>query len=421
MNAEAAHAGAVWAIATRPDNLGFATGGADKVVRFWEFSSTNGDNSITAAVTKQLQMSQDILSVKYNYGKSGEKVLVAVGLLDATVKLFFEDSLKFYLTLYGHKLPVMSIDISYDNLLLVSGSADKTIKIWGLDFGDCHRSLIGHTDSVTCIKFQPLTHYFFSTGKDGLVKYWDADRFEQVLSLPGHRGPAWSLDFANDTSYFVTSGQDRTLRIWEKTDDLVFVEEEKERALEAMADRAAVEENRDKTSLSKDVNAAVSDLSAANLKNVQGGEIIMMALDAVEAEMIGMADWEAEKAKNNKVAAYAANPIMLGMHPYTYMAKQLTRIAQPDLENALIVLPFDYVIRLTRMLVILSRRGYDLEMCCRAVLHLIRVHFPRISNTGTLITEMMMLKKIIDESVDTYRHMIGVNLTGLRALLQDED
>lgn len=55
------------------------------------------------------------------------------------MKIFFDDTLKFFLSLYGHKLPVLCLDISYDGNLLISGSADKTVKIWGLDFGDCHR------------------------------------------------------------------------------------------------------------------------------------------------------------------------------------------------------------------------------------------------------------------------------------------
>lgn len=102
--------------------------------------------------------------------------MVAVGLLDSTVRVYYDDSLRFALSLYGHKLPVMSLDISYDCTLLISGSADKTVKIWGLDFGDCHRSLLAHEDSVTSVRFQPGTHYFFSAGKDGNIKYWDADR-----------------------------------------------------------------------------------------------------------------------------------------------------------------------------------------------------------------------------------------------------
>jgi U3 small nucleolar RNA-associated protein 12 len=91
------------------------------------------------SLVRQLQMTHDALCVRYSPTKSQDKLLLAVGLLDCTVKVFYDDSLKFFLSLYGHKLPVMCVDISSDCSLLISGSADKTVKIWGLDFGDCHR------------------------------------------------------------------------------------------------------------------------------------------------------------------------------------------------------------------------------------------------------------------------------------------
>ena len=43
-----------------------------------------------------------------DYGSHDGKY-IAVALLDSTVKVFFEDSLKFSLSLYGHKLPVSCI------------------------------------------------------------------------------------------------------------------------------------------------------------------------------------------------------------------------------------------------------------------------------------------------------------------------
>ncbi len=134
-------------------------------------------NGLGAILNRHLVMSHDVLCLSYSPNKSEDRLLVAIGLLDNTVKLFYDDSLKFFLSLYGHKLPVLCLDISYDCNIIVSGSADKTIKIWGLDFGDCHRSLIAHEDSVTSVRFQPNTHYFFSAGKDGTIKYWDADRY----------------------------------------------------------------------------------------------------------------------------------------------------------------------------------------------------------------------------------------------------
>ena len=94
--------------------------------------------------------------------------------------------------------------------------------------------------SVTNLKFQPDTHYFFSASKDGVIKYWDADRFEQVLLLPGHSTGTsiWTIAISFDGAFMVSAGQDRSLRLWERGEDLVFVEEEKERALEAQADVA---------------------------------------------------------------------------------------------------------------------------------------------------------------------------------------
>jgi U3 small nucleolar RNA-associated protein 12 len=173
---------AIWAVAMKPDGSGFCTGGADKFVKFWNFEgddeteNQNQGDKVRVELDKQLKMESDVLCLCYNHQKSSDKLLVAIGLLDNTVKLFFEDSMKFFLSLYGHKLPVLAVDISNDGKLLVSGSADKTIKVWGLDFGDCHRSLVGHTDSITSIRFQLDTHYFFTGSKDGCLKYWDADR-----------------------------------------------------------------------------------------------------------------------------------------------------------------------------------------------------------------------------------------------------
>ena len=71
------------------------------------------------------------------------------------LQVFFTDSLKFFISLYGHKLPVLSMDISSDGALLASGSADKNIKIWGMDFGDCRKSLFAHGD-----RYSFSTNYF---------------------------------------------------------------------------------------------------------------------------------------------------------------------------------------------------------------------------------------------------------------------
>jgi U3 small nucleolar RNA-associated protein 12 len=215
-----AHAGAIWGIALLPDGSGFLSASADKSVKFWEWrlidvaddeaargaegaegaegaggaEGGGGDGSGTrrelgVAHVKTLQMAEDVLSVKV----TPDGKLLSVSLLDNTLKVFFADSLKFFLSLYGHRLPALCHDVSSDSQLLASGGADKNIRIWGLDFGDCHRSIFAHDDSVTAIAFVPKTHYMFSTGKDKSVKYWDADKFEPLLTLSGHHAAAWCV------------------------------------------------------------------------------------------------------------------------------------------------------------------------------------------------------------------------------------
>lgn len=53
-------------------------------------------------------MTDDVMCVRV----SPNGKLLAVALLDATVRIFFLDSFKFFLSLYGHKLPVLCMDIS---------------------------------------------------------------------------------------------------------------------------------------------------------------------------------------------------------------------------------------------------------------------------------------------------------------------
>lgn len=154
--------------------------------------------------TRTLKLEESVLCVRI----SPNNKFVAVSLLDSTVKIFFLDTFKvnikkrkifsiiiginliivfifqFFVSLYGHKLPVLCMDISSDSTLIATGSADRNIKIWGMDFGDCHKSIFAHDDSVNGLCFVPKTHYFFTCGKDGKVKEWDADNFQKIITLP---------------------------------------------------------------------------------------------------------------------------------------------------------------------------------------------------------------------------------------------
>ncbi len=148
---ENAHNGCIWSLDVRPDGSALATAGADGLVKLWDLDIECPDGALTH--TRTLKASEDVLSVRYSRTRSSSKRFIAVALLDHTVKVFHEDSLRFFLSLYGHSLPALSIDISDDGALLASGGADRTLKLWGLDFGDCHRSLIAH-EVCSCVNMR---------------------------------------------------------------------------------------------------------------------------------------------------------------------------------------------------------------------------------------------------------------------------
>jgi U3 small nucleolar RNA-associated protein 12 len=175
-------------------------------------------------------LADDVLALTYTADAS----LLCAALLDHTVQVYRSEGETFFLSLYGHRLPVLCCDATSDGALLITGSSDKNVKVWGLDFGDCHRSMFAHADAVMCVRAQPRTHYFFSGGKDGQIKYWDADSGELVLLLRAHAGAVWSMaassrrttDAADVPMFIVSGGADRSLRVWQRSDEPVFVDEQ---------------------------------------------------------------------------------------------------------------------------------------------------------------------------------------------------
>ncbi|KAH7680263.1 WD repeat-containing protein 3, partial [Aphelenchoides avenae] len=155
---------------------------------------------------------------------------IVFGLLDNTARVYYLDSLKFFVSLYGHSLPVTCVDVGPDNKLVVTGSADKSVKIWGLDFGDCHKSLFAHDDVVTCVKFNPGEEekLFWSAGKDGKVRQWDAVKFDRIQTLNGHSAEVRALTRTADGNTMISASHDKSIRLWELSDEIIVLQEQEE-------------------------------------------------------------------------------------------------------------------------------------------------------------------------------------------------
>lgn len=501
-----AHEGALWSLALRPDGKGLATGSADKAVKFWDFdlravnaaAATAGAGGAAAAKGKAaaggagagagaaaaapavlsqlslvhsrtLKLSDEVLCVRYSHHKDGTKLLLAVALLDATVKVFFDDTLKFALSLYGHKLPVMAMDISADNALLVTASADKNVKLWGLDFGDCHRSFFAHSDSVMAVSFIATTHLFVTAGKDRALKYWDGDHFEHILTLEGHKGEAWALAVSRDGGFIVSGSHDRSLRVWRRSEEQVFLDEERERAMDALlATRTGGGRDPDGEDLlpggAEEVGALGKDGVAATVGGGSGGggmdgdaPVVTAALPGVDAggagaeasaviahatgdtakgsdrllEALAIAVEETDKWNEfaeDVAAAKAAgdeeglasieapprNPLLMGLTPAAFILKTLRAIRPSDIDQVLLLLSFTDALRLLRYLLLLLRRRQGVELAARASLLILKVHHSQLSSTRSAQPLVMALRDALQGAVREARDVVGFNLAGLR-------
>jgi len=246
----------------------------------------------------------------------------------------------------------------------------------------------------------------------------DPLRFEQILDLPGHRSCLWDISITRDGGRILTAGQDRTIRVWQRTEDMVFVEEEKERYMESQVEASIAKE----AGLA-DAEGGGPSATLRSLESVKGGERLMECMDIVEAELKvleGIAKRTEGVAKGDTHAAAAArrvaNPVLLGMSPYKFLVHTLRQIKAPDMEQALLVLPFHYVNRLLAMLLQLAQRSLDLEQCARITVFLLRCHYAQISVTAELVPVLLDLKALLVTRLSEYRGLIGCNVAGLKIM-----
>ncbi|XP_072756737.1 WD repeat-containing protein 3 [Anoplolepis gracilipes] len=401
----AAHSKELWSVTLFPDLKGVASGGGDQTVKFWNFELIEDpDNQIKAKVlsvlhVRTLKLEESVLCVRI----SPNNRFVAVSLLDSTIKIFFLDTFKFFVSLYGHKLPALCMDISSDSTLIATGSADRNIKIWGLDFGDCHKSIFAHDDSITGLSFVPGTHYFFTSGKDGKIKQWDADIFRKIVTLQGHAGESWNCCVSPNGVFVASCGSDKVVRLYEKTNEPLVLEDEAEEEREQENELATGETT---TVLGKKQQALPS---RKTVNSEKAAELILECLEVSK-------QYEAELStavSNDKP------PLPLLMQAYNctstedFLLETFKRVRASELEETLLLLPYSAASDILQRLPKLLERDYHTELLSRLALCLVQAyHGPIVANQNLLPT-LEIIKKLAVERISTLRDTIGFNLHGM--------
>jgi U3 small nucleolar RNA-associated protein 12 len=424
-----AHDASIWSLQVHPNGKSCVTGGADKVAKFWDFDIIQEEIPGTGRSiprlklthTRSLKVNDDILSLCF----SPDSRLLAVSTLDNTVKIFFTDSLKLFLNLYGHKLPVVGMSISSDSKLIATSSADKNIRLWGLDFGDCHKALFGHSDTIMAVNFIPQppstadVHFLFSVSKDRTVKTWDGDKFEQVQKLSGHHGEIWAMAMSNTGEFFVTASHDKSIRIWSLTDDLIFLEEEREREMEELYDQTLT------TSLDADENFSDDNEDRAvaphkqTVESLTAGEKIMEALELGMDDLNLVQEWERQRATNPKVAPPQRDTLYLAMGNISaerHVLGTVTKIPAAQLQDALLVLPFSTLPALFTFIAIWVKNQWEIPVVCRILYFMLKTHQKQIVSSRELKNVLADIRRDLRATLGEIKDVIGYNVAALQRI-----
>ena len=236
------------------------------------------------------------------------------------------------------------------------------------------------------------------------------------MRLEAHAAEGWSLAVSRDGGFVVSGGHDRSLRLWERTDEPVFLDEERERELEAAFDAELDEGDPGRRDKPNDATVGIDEMAPdessalagrRTLESVKAAERLMEALEtALEEDKAIASRGDGEDGR--------ANPLMLGLSPQLYVLRALRMIKAPELEQALLVLPFHLVELLCNYLVQLLHSTFEVELCSRCAIFLVRIHQAQIVANRAMLEPLRALQRVLRTRLQQQLGLVGQNVAALR-------
>ncbi|GET87082.1 hypothetical protein, conserved [Leishmania tarentolae] len=453
------HVGGVKHAVRRPDGAGFVTLGADRRLLFWSIGlkedQKRAQSTGSGGMTKKTKPTgadreDDGDAVTAGAGGSGATLVqeqeieltevplcaafspdgrfFGVGLQNHNVQLFFADSMKPYLSLFGHKLPPTSLAFSTDGTLVASVGMDKSLRFWGTDFGDCHRAIHAHDDYITQVVFLEDTHYVFTVSMDGSVKQWDGDNWTMVQLFRQHQRGLWAVAVTANGTCVATAGVDKCIRCFLRTQDIVFPQEEEER----MAQEAMDEEAAKRAALQKLDGADVNGTGAAEVgiagqqtaTTAEAAERLMEALDIVSIE---------QQRKQCGDDTTPRHPMLLNMSEWEFLWSTIETIRPSELRYTLLSLTSIHVDALLTALesMLTEKAVLNYEMASKMVLTLVMMPAESGSTQGLRAAavrgevsevqgarRLAVLRRRISEGLDESVSRMDYSVAGLHLVRQ---
>lgn len=226
----------------------------------------------------------------------------------------------------------------------------------------------------------------------------------------------WSLAVSPNAKYVVSSGHDKSLRLWERTEEVLVLDDERETEREkededqlATGDSRPIPGERD--------NAESGMPAKKTVESEKSAERLMEAIQLYRSYTAELAENEEEsKAVGKRIPAPPMPPLMVAYQsrsPEDYMARMIELVKSSELEQTLLVLPFDVTIHLLEIVRVLLEENKSVETVCRMFFFLVEINFGPLSVAKNLFPLIKRVRDLADSRLSELRDCVGFNQAAL--------
>jgi len=263
---------------------------------------------------------------------------------------------------------------------------------------------------VTCVKFASVDAdetLVWSAGKDGKVKQWDAKKFVRIQTLEGHTEEIKAIATTSDGTTLISAAHDKSIRLWELSDEIIVLQEEAEREREREYEAKLIDEEDVVPGEAQNREADLAPIKS--IDTIKSTESILEAIDIMRSELLAV-EGDPLHVPHPLVVSYAIDRLDL------FILDVVHKVRSSHLEKSLLMVPLSYVSDILRSLCKCVQLHHKIELACRVILFLVRVHHNQIVNSPELLPIIDELRITLPKEAVAMLDQTGFNLAALKFL-----